>query len=121
MQLKVESGSVAPGTYAAVFLGVEDQPADPARGYGAGLKWKWKIESPPAYAGQVASRITGPAPTTRNACGMILGGLAGKPLTTGESVDPAKYVGRRYTLVVAPGKMGTGTRVETCVALDPPY
>jgi hypothetical protein len=67
MQLKVGSGSVPPGTYTAVFAGVEEQPADAQRGYGAGLRWKWTIETPSQYTGQTVSRITGPSPTTRNA------------------------------------------------------
>jgi len=121
MQLKVGSGSVPPGTYVAVFAGVEEQPADAQRGYGPGLRWKWTIETPAEYAGQTASRITGPSPTTQNTCGQILGGVVGKPVAAGETVDPMAYVGRRYTLLIANGKQGTGTRVETAIAMSAPY
>jgi hypothetical protein len=116
MQLKMEAGGVPAGTYTGTFVGVVEQPADQARSFGPGLKWTWKIDGP-AHVGRTASRITGAYPSPKNACGAILTALAGRPVAEGEAVDPAGFVGRRYTVLVAPGKMGNATRVETVVPL----
>lgn len=112
--LKVSSGGLPVGNYVGVFLGVEAQPANAEKGYGPGLRWKWTVDAGP-YAGQVASRVTGPTPTPKNSCGKILSGLLGRALKEGEDVDPEALVGKRYLLIVAPGQ-GGGTRVEAVMA-----
>jgi hypothetical protein len=111
--LTVGSGGVPVGSYTAEFVGFENQPENKEKGYGAGLRWKFVIESGP-QAGQVASRITQPLPTTKNSCGKILAGLLGRALRDGEQVDPDAFVGKRYMIVVAAGQNG-GTRVEAIV------
>jgi hypothetical protein len=106
----MSAGGIAPGTYVATFAGIDPQPADPARGYGPGIRWKFTISEGP-LAGQTASRITPPSPTLRNACGKMLAGLIGRPLADRESADPSMYLGKRYTVTVAAGQAG-GSRIE---------
>jgi len=108
--MKVTAGGVDPGNYVATFAGVESQAADPTRKFGAGLRWKFCIESGP-QAGQVASRITGLTPTTKNGAGKILRGLLNRDLQQGESIDPDQFIGKRYTIIVQAGPQG-GSRVE---------
>jgi hypothetical protein len=111
VKLKVSSGGIPPGTYAAEFVGVEAQEANE---YGAGLKWTWRIISGP-HAGATATRITGPAPTRANACGKILAGLLGRPLAEGEDVDTTALKGRRYFIVVEATEKG-GSKVANVSA-----
>lgn len=111
--LTVSAGGVPAGTYSATFAGVEPQPADAARGYGAGIRWKFSIESGP-QVGQSASRITGTTPSPKNGCGKILSGLLGRALAQGESIDPDQFIGKRYMIVVASGPQG-GSRIEAVV------
>jgi len=113
--LTVSAGGVPIGSYTATFSGFEAQPENKEKGYGAGLKWKWTIDAGP-QAGQVATRITGPMPTPKNACGKVLAGLVGRALAEGESIDPETLKGRKYMIVVAAGQ-GGGTRVEAAVPL----
>lgn len=114
--LTVGSGGIPVGSYSATFAGVESQPANTEKGYAAGLKWRWTVESGPC-AGQVATRITSAAPSPRNACGKILSGLLGRALIEGESIDPATCMGKKYMLMVAAGQTG-GTRVEAVIAVN---
>lgn len=109
--LKVSAGGVPAGAYAAKFLGVEPQPADPVRGYAAGLRWIWEVTSGP-QAGQKCGRITTATPTAKNAAGKIVAGLLGRAIVPDESIDLAPCVGKPYVLVVAAGE-GGGTRVES--------
>jgi hypothetical protein len=115
--LTVSEGGVPPGTYAATFLGVEAQPENKERGFPPGLRWRFKIAGG-SMTGQVASRVTGPAPSPKNSCGKILAGLLGRQLSPQEQIDPEKLVGQQFTIVVAAGQMG-GSRVEA-VAPAPP-
>jgi hypothetical protein len=108
--LTVSSGGVPVGNYTGTFSGTEPQPENRAKGYGPGLRWKFVIEGGP-QAGQTASRVTGLAPSPKNACGKMLAGLIGRPLKEGETIDPDQYIGRRYMIIVAAGQDG-GTRVE---------
>jgi hypothetical protein len=111
--LTVSEGGVPPGTYSATFVGTEPQPENKERGFPPGLRWRFKISAGP-LAGQIASRVTGPAPSPKNGCGKMLSGLLGRQLTPQEQVDPEKLVGQPCSIVVAPGQMG-GTRVEAVV------
>jgi hypothetical protein len=111
--LTVSEGGVPPGTYAATFLGVEPQPENKDRGFPPGLRWRFKITSG-TLAGQIASRVTGPAPSPKNSCGKMLASLLGRQLTPQEQIDPQKLVGQPFTVVVAAGQLG-GTRVEAVV------
>lgn len=113
--LKVSSGGVPVGNYTGSFAGVEPAAENKEKGYGAGLRWKYTIDSGP-YQGQTASRITGPTPTPKNVCGKMLSGLLGRALAEGEQIDPDQFVGKRFMIVVAAGQSG-GTRVEAVVPI----
>jgi hypothetical protein len=113
--LTVGSGGVPAGSYTGTFAGYEPQPENEEKGYQAGLRWSFKIDTGP-HAGQTASRITGASPSPRNSCGKMLQGLIGRALQEGEQIDPDKYLGKRYMLVVATSQNG-GTRVEAVVAV----
>jgi hypothetical protein len=115
--LTVSSGGVPVGNYTGTFAGVEAQPENKEKGYGPGMRWKFAIDNGP-YAGQVASRVTGPKPTPKNGCGKMLSGLLGRALKDGEQLDPDQLIGRRYMIVVA-ASQGGGTRVEAVVAVNP--
>jgi hypothetical protein len=41
----------------------------------------------------------------------MLSGLIGRAIKEGEQIDPEKYIGSRYMVVVVPSQSG-GTRVE---------
>jgi hypothetical protein len=78
------------------------------------VRWRFEIASGPHQGGK-ASRITTPAPSLKNACGKMLAGLTGKPLTPDEQVDLAPFVGRNFLIVVAAAE-GGGSRIETVSA-----
>jgi hypothetical protein len=111
--LTVGAGGIPVGSYTATFSGIEAQPANTEKGYGAGIRWKFAIDAG-QYSGQSASRITGSSPTPKNGCGKMLGGLIGRALKEGEQIDPDSFIGKRYMLVVA-ASQGGGTRVEAVV------
>jgi hypothetical protein len=111
----VSSGGVPAGSYTGTFAGVEPQPENKERGYPAGLRWIFKVDSGP-QAGQTASRITGSTPSPKNSCGKLLSGLIGRALKEGEQLDPDQWIGKRYMLVVA-ASQGGGTRVEAIVPM----
>jgi hypothetical protein len=109
----VSSGGIPVGNYTGTFAGVEPTPANPEKGYGVGVRFKFTIDAGP-HAGQPASRVTGPTPSPKNGCGKMLSGLTGRALKEGEQIDPDQYVGKRYMIVVAAGQ-GGGTRVEAVI------
>jgi hypothetical protein len=111
----VSSGGLPAGNYTGTFAGVEMTPADPAKGYGPGIRFKFTVDAGP-LSGQSTSRVTGTTPSPKNACGKMLTGLIGRALTEGEQVDPDQFVGKRYMIVVAAGQ-GGGTRVEAVVPM----
>src|SRR5687768_9454101 len=103
--LKVGSGGAPVGNYAGPFVGVEPTPPNAAKGYGPGLRWKWKIDAGP-HAGTTVGRVTTNEPSPKNSAGQILSGLLGRPLKEGEELDPDQFVGRRYAIVVGPAQNG---------------
>jgi hypothetical protein len=113
--LTVSSGGVPVGSYTGKFVGIEEVPANSEKGYSAGLRWKFAIETGP-YEGQTVRRVTGPAPTVKNACGKVLSGLTGRALKENEQIDPDTFLGRRYLLAVAAAQEG-GTRVEAVIPM----
>jgi hypothetical protein len=115
MPLLTVSSSVPEGSYTGVFDGVEVQRENKEKGYGPGLRWKWKVDAGP-YAGQSVSRITGATPNAQNAAGKILMGLLGRQLKDGEQIDPDALKGKRYILVLQAAE-GRATRVESVVAM----
>jgi hypothetical protein len=111
MLLKVSAGGVPAGSYHAKFLGVEVVNNE----YGDGLRWNFQI-TVGDYAGRNVSRTTAKNPTTRNTCGTLLSGIAGKPLTIDAEFEVAAYVGKTYLVVVNEGQTGS-TRVDAVTQL----
>ena len=114
--LTVSSGGVPIGNYTGAFAGVEAQPENKEKGYGAGLRWKFNIDAGP-QAGQTASRVTGQSPTPKNSCGKMLSGLLGRGLKEGEQIDPDQFLGKRFMIVVEAGQ-GGGTRIGAVVPMQ---
>ena len=117
MSLQFEIGSggscVAPGNYRAKFVGVEPTEHEE---FGAGLKWIWKV-STGDKAGEVASRITTPSPTLKNACGRMISGITGQSLTAGSKVNLDEFVGKEFLLQVGSTPSGS-SRVESVISMD---
>lgn len=105
--LTVSAGGVPAGSYMAKFLGVEETNND----YGAGLKWLFEVVSGPQKSAKT-SRITSPVPSLKNGCGKMLGGITGKPLTSGENVNLDPFIGKTYLIMVITAESG-GTRIES--------
>jgi hypothetical protein len=114
VKLHVTAGGPPPGNYAATFDGVESTEHEE---YGPGLRWRFRISQGP-HAGEIATRVTGTNPTSKNGCGKVLAALLGRELQMDEDVDVQSCVGRSYLIVVAAAKFG-GTRVEAIVAAPP--
>jgi hypothetical protein len=113
--LTVSTGTVPVGNYTGKFMGLETVAENPERKFGAGLRWRFSIDTGP-HEGLIVTPITGTAPSVRNGCGKLLGALLGRPLKEGEQVDPDVCLGRRYMIVVATGQEG-GTRVEAVIPM----
>lgn len=105
--LKVSAGGVPVGSYLAKFVGVEATNNE----YGDGLRWLFEVVSGP-QKGVKTSRITSQSPTPKNACGKMLSGITGKPLTPGEDVALEAFVGKTFLVMVGPTDSG-GTRVDS--------
>ena len=80
------------GTYLAVLRAVEPALHDL---FGAGLRFVFRVEDGP-WAGAVVEQTTGRRPTARNACGLLLAGLLGRPLEPGEVVELEALIGHRF-------------------------
>jgi hypothetical protein len=101
--------SLPVGEYVARFIGCENSNHSE---YGDGVAWKFEITDGPCKGRQV-SRVTSPEPTDKNACGRIIGGLAGGRIDRGAEIDVDQFIGREYLITVGENSTGTGTRVES--------
>jgi hypothetical protein len=88
-----EFQGVFPMTEATPRLGRDGKPMPP------GIEWRFKIVEGP-FAGRIISRITSKTPTAKNACGVLLDGVAGRPLGLEEVFDPDTMRGRQYQVAV---------------------
>lgn len=99
---------LAPGTYTAVFEGIEPftRKSDQAELY----RWKFRVGE------LTCNSITGrTSPTTTNALGRNLCALSKSPLVAGVDIDPEHYIGRGYLIVVK--EKENGTYVDTFTQL----
>jgi len=111
MQFEIAQGGGPPvGVYKAKFGGVEETQHDE---FGAGLKFVFEITSG-EHAGEQATRITGPKPTPKNACGRMLAGISGETLKPGVTIDLAPHVDKTYMIQVQETK-NDATRIETII------
>lgn len=106
-KLTVTNGGVSPGTYTALFQGLEAVHNE----YGDGLKWPFRIVGG-EFDGCIVCRTTGIKPSINNVCGDMLCGVSGQPLSAGVEINLAPFVGQKYIIVVQQGKNGGSTRVE---------
>lgn len=107
LDFTVSAGGVPPGSYVAKFVDAESITND----IGDGVSWTWEILKG-QFAGYIVGRITQRNPTLKNACGKVIVGLLGKPLTPGENLNLADCVGKTYLVVVAQTERGS-CRVES--------
>jgi len=114
MQFEVAQGGGPPaGVYRAKFVEVEETEHDE---YGKGKKFVFEVVSG-EHAGEQATRITGPTPTPKNACGRMLAGISGETLKPGITIDLAPHVGETYMLQVEETK-NDATRIGTIIKAD---
>ncbi len=111
--MKLRLGGLLPGTYTCKFKSVEETTHPE---YGDGLKWVFEVASGP-QKGQFAMKTTSTTPTPRNACGKLLNGLAGRPVSLGEELDVNDFVGKPYTVVVETTQTGS-TAIAAVVPLS---
>ena len=110
LTFEIKAGSGVPaGFYRAKFETVEETLHDE---YGAGLKFVFKVVDGEQKDG-MATRITSPAPTPKNAAGRMIAGITGTALVPGAKIDLAPYVGKTYLLQVEAVANGNGTRIGT--------
>lgn len=105
---------VPAGAYVGTFDGYEEVPPNPEKEFGPGLKFVWTI-SEGVCKGQKACRVVNipkMPPGPGNALGKLLAALKGGTVSDGENLDPAQWIGHKYTFIVQAGPNG-GTRVET--------
>jgi hypothetical protein len=108
----IQSNECPAGVFKARFEGVEmtNHPE-----YGDGLRFTYEVTEGP-HRGKRPCRVTSATPTPRNAAGRLLADLAGATPANNLSVDPDKFVGREYTIVVRENDSGR-TRVESACAV----
>jgi hypothetical protein len=110
MQFEVQAGGGVPaGFYRAKFHDVEPTEHEE---YGAGLKFVFEVVEGD-HKGEQATRITGDAPTPKNAAGRMLSGITGVTLVPGAKIDLDPFVGKEYLLQVEETANKQGTRIST--------
>jgi hypothetical protein len=97
------------GSYVAKFVEVQNVTHPE---HGPGLEWVFEVTKGP-HAGSKTSRTTGTAPSGKNACGRILGGVTGGAISPGAQINLADYVGKKFLVMVEPNSTNTGTRIGT--------
>lgn len=98
LEFTIESSAkyaeLKPGNYNCIFMGIT--PIETTKG----KAWRWEFKR--EDNSEIISGLTdanGP-PTPANKTGRWLSALANKPLTSGEKIIPANYVGKRYLVIV---------------------
>ena len=110
LQFEITQGGGPPrGLYRGKFLAVE---ATEHSEYGEGLKFVFEVAGG-EHAGEIATRITSPSPTTKNACGRMIAGISGEPLAVGAKVDLSPHVGEEFLLQIDDTQSGNGTRITS--------
>ncbi len=125
MKVKESRFGAPAGVYVGTFLGTammkdngkprlgnDGKPMEP------GLEWQFEITDG-EHAGQIVSRITSTIPTTKNAAGVLLAGMLGRPVRPDDEIDPDTYRGQKFQIVVSPGKLDPNkTSVSQLVKLN---
>jgi len=108
-----QSGGPPAGIYRAKFKDVESTEH---KEFGDGLKWVFEVETGD-HAGELATRITSPKPTPKNAAGRMIRQVSGQSLAAGQTLDLVPFVGKSYLVQVAETQSGA-TRVETVMPAE---
>lgn len=109
MRFKAKAASSGPmpdGTFYTVFTTTESVPAREWEGkqLEEGVRWVFEVTHGP-HKGRRLSTTTGPVPTEKNACGRILAGLFGRPITPGEDIDIEPFLSMTFIVTVQGGKI----------------
>ena len=112
MEFVMGSGGLAPGHYAAEFLGAEEWHEN-ADKYGVGVALKFRVTSG-AEAGAEASRIVSAKMTPKSALGKFAVAMKGAAIASGERFSFADYVGVTGAILVEPTDNGGG-RITTFI------
>jgi hypothetical protein len=113
MKLKISTGSVPPGLYAARLTSIEPVTNEQ---YGPGIQFKFTVARGP-FANQAVFRTTGCSPSPKNSLGKLLSGMLGRTLNVDEEIEVDDLVGRDFMVMVGVTETG-GSRVES--ASPPP-
>lgn len=105
------------GTYRAEFLGLKKNQHPQ---FGDGLEWSFRIKGG-GFDGKLASRTTATTIGPTNSAGVLLAGMLGRPLQTGEKANLASMKGEMFQVVVETNT-GKGTRIASArpIAAAPP-
>lgn len=99
------------GAYQTTFTGLEPIETEHGKAY----RWLFTTGD-----GKTISAIADgeKPPTQKNKMGRFLSALSRQPLQAGVSVDPDKYVGQKYLVIVSHKDDGVGTKVDTFSAIN---
>lgn len=111
----IRNAGVPVGEYLAEFVEAEERVHEK---YGPGILFKFKVCDGGEFDGREVGRTTSTDPTPKNACGKVLGWLAGVKPADNMQVDPDDFVGDRYRIIVAETDSGS-TRVEHAIRVKP--
>jgi hypothetical protein len=112
LTFEISAGVGVPaGFYKAVFKTVEKTVHEE---YGDGLKFIFEVVDGDQRGG-LATRITNPKPSPKNAAGRMIAGVSGKSLSPGETIDLAPFIGKTYLLQVESVANGNGTRIGSVI------
>jgi hypothetical protein len=96
--------------YFGKFLGISPFKGDgkprigrDGKPMGEAVEWQWEIIEG-EHAGKIVGRLTSTMPTTKNAAGTLLAGVAGRVVQVDEDIDPNAFVGCMYQIVVSVSK-----------------
>jgi len=96
---------VPPGWYVAQFVGTEDREPVKDTKFGKSneprLAWLFDVAEG-EHQGQRIEQESGVTASSKSHCAKMLVGLHGRPLSAGEQVTVAQFVGKLYRVKVAP-------------------
>jgi len=106
--LTMKASGVPVGGYEAEFVEWEQSVHEQ---FGDRIGFRFRVIGG-AHDGTETTRFTGAKLSPKSALAKVLSGLAGQKIEVGDSVDPDKFVGKRYMVVVEETESGA-TRVES--------
>jgi hypothetical protein len=111
-EFEIKSGDGVPaGIYRTMLLRVEDTNHDE---FGVGRKFVFEVLDGDQKGG-LATRITSPHATLKNAAGRLIAGITGTSLVPGTKIGLKPFYGRCYLVQVENAPSGNGTRVTSVI------